>query len=544
MSELVDDGIGREVHEAVEPAESGRPDKPYTALSEIRQLVEGFYDIQHLRVETYNRIVAYIRQNSADIIVFLRGRSQSINDTQRPIASQSISETQTVCASQDVNETQSMDASHSDTETHTKKASLADSETQPIGASHPPNETHLAAASQNPTETLEGSASHTAIETQIICAISFLEGKEYSKFVDMMLAASASDAPSGKPRRGRKPKSQYTNETQRTGASQPANETQASFVSQNINETHTGAASQRMIETPKKAASHPPIENQIGHASQIISETQSEHASQQSDETHNKVVSHGEFETHCQTASHNTCETHLTTARQPVNVPFAELIKPITSEIDNLLWFYNHMLRVEIELGKRLDLWSMHHPLRVNFLSRVYGIGGIFSSGIIAWLDEPILKSDYVSSIWRYCGLTPDSKRIAGKKTDYDVKLKSFCWKISTSFIKFDCFGRELYLQFKRDVKHKHPVPVQAKDERGNLLFYRKSGEPRMLWTPKHLDMYARRKTVKMFLSAVWETWRRMNGRPVETIYPVAHLGHKHHIPPEKWMEKPSKELV
>lgn len=92
--------------------------------------------------------------------------------------------------------------------------------------------------------------------------------------------------------------------------------------------------------------------------------------------------------------------------------------------------------------------------------------------------------------------------------------------------------------------KLQHPEPVQAKDEKGNLLFYRKSGEPRMLWTPKHLDMYARRKTVKMFLSAVWETWRRMNGRPVETIYPIAYLGHKHHIPAEKWMEKRPVEDV
>jgi hypothetical protein len=145
-----------------------------------------------------------------------------------------------------------------------------------------------------------------------------------------------------------------------------------------------------------------------------------------------------------------------------------------------------------------------------------------------------------VSSIWRYCGLAPISKRVAGHKTDYDVKLKSFCWKISTSFIKFHCFGRQLYLQFKEDVKRKHPEPVQAVDLNGKPIFY-KSGDPKMLWTPKHIDLYARRKVVKLFLSSVWETWRKMNNLPVGNLYPMEHLGHKHYIAPERWMEKRPK---
>lgn len=513
MSDFNEEDIGQVVGDVGEACESGRPDKPFTALSEIRQLVEGFYDIQHLRIETYNRIVAYVKQNAVDIILFLSGRSHKYGEYHNIYASHLNVENQPLNASHIKFENQKEVANHTSIENHSKKvsrplfenhvekASQAPNETQERSASHCTTENHIRHASRKlienqivqashiGSETHKVGASHSVFENHTVQAIKFLEGKEYSKFVDMILAVSASDEPSGKPRGGRKPKSHFTVETQRKNASQ------------------------NHFETHAEHANHNKIENRMDKVSQKDDVNQLENASHIGNVTHTNIA-------------------------KRFNVPFTELVRPIVAEIDNLVWFYNRMLVVEVGLGKRLNLWSMSHPLRVKFLSRVYGIGGIFSSGIIAWLDEPIKKSEYVSSIWRYCGLTPDSKRVAGKKTDYDVKLKSFCWKISTSFIKFHCFGRELYLQFKRDVKHKHPEPVQAVDENGKLLFYRKSGEPKMLWTPKHIDLYARRKVVKLFLSSVWETWRKMNGLPVGQIYPIANLGHKHYIAPERWMEK------
>jgi hypothetical protein len=491
--ESIDSSGKSEAEEIVAPSESARPEKPFTALSEIRQLVEGFYDIQHLRLETYNRIVAYVKQNSERIIVLLRGGSQVEFVNQINHASQRALE------------------NHS------------------IDASQPSKVLHRNVASQ------------TKPENQIICAIKLLEDKGFSKFADLLVGVAKSDASSGKPRRGRPAKSHFTFVNQ------------INIASHQRGVTPTPDASHYEHENQRDVASHSTDANHTTIASQNINEPLENTASQSCSVNHIPSASHKIAEDHVKPASHPTFETQTYQASQTVNATyiiniagtfdssFAGLVRPIVAEIDNLLWFYLHMLETEVSLGKRLDRWSRTHPLRVSFLSRVYGIGGTFSSGIIAWLGDPILKSEYVSSIWRYCGLTPDSKRIAGKKTDYDVKLKTFCWKISTSFIKFDCFGRQLYLQYKEDVKRKHPEPVQALDAQGVPVVYRKSGEPKMLWTPKHIDMYARRKVVKMFLSAVWETWRKMNGRPVGNFYPMEHLGHKHYISPDKWIEKPLK---
>ncbi|RLG17521.1 hypothetical protein DRN63_02880, partial [Nanoarchaeota archaeon] len=130
-------------------------------------------------------------------------------------------------------------------------------------------------------------------------------------------------------------------------------------------------------------------------------------------------------------------------------------------------------------------------------------------------LPSVIECSDYVSQLWSYCGLKPGSERRKGERLQYNPRLKTFCWKIGQSFIKFKCFGRKLYDAFKEDCQRKH------KD-----------------WTKLHIHNYARRKVVKLFLASVWEAYRRIRGLEVTKPYPIEVLGHKQVITFDRWMEK------
>jgi len=88
---------------------------------QIRVLVEQYYDIQKLRVEAFNRVVAYVKSH-ANL------------------------ETQPANASHVESENQFVGASQGQLETHFVNASQNKLETQPANASHKSHETHLLGA--------------------------------------------------------------------------------------------------------------------------------------------------------------------------------------------------------------------------------------------------------------------------------------------------------------------------------------------------------------------------------------------------------------
>jgi hypothetical protein len=253
------------------------------------------------------------------------------------------------------------------------------------------------------------------------------------------------------------------------------------------------------FETHDKRASHHQIEPQGSHAIELLKKKK------YAEFVKKYVLSHSVLETQPNNASQRIGGTQLVGA---------------LSQIQNLVWFHNKLYETEKELYIRLDAWSKGHKLRNQYLDHVKGIGKVLASGIIAWLSEPILRADNVSQIWKYCGLFPGSERKAGKKLEYNPRLKSFCWKIGQSFIKFKCFGRKLYDDFKEEAKQKHPD-----------------------WSKLHIHNYVRRKVVKLFIASVWEVWRKMNNLPVTEPYPIVFLEHQTKILPEMWIEKKGEDV-
>ncbi len=80
-----------------------------------------------------------------------------------------------------------------------------------------------------------------------------------------------------------------------------------------------------------------------------------------------------------------------------------------------------------------------------------YGIGPVLAAGLLAHID--ITKAPTAGSVWRYAGLDPTQTWEKGQKRPFNAELKTLCWKIGQSFMKFsgkeDCFYGQLYKQDK-----------------------------------------------------------------------------------------------
>jgi hypothetical protein len=258
------------------------------------------------------------------------------------------------------------------------------------------------------------------------------------------------------------------------------------------------------------------IKNNPQKFSQKEYETQKISASHKAVETHGVYASREEIENQVVCASQNISENQDIRAVKPSTIAKAIIsgkIKP-PKEISELIWYHNSLYETEKQLAKRLDEWSKHHPLRIHFLNRIQGIGGVLASGIIAWLS-PISRFPNISKLWKYCGLAPGQKRRRGEKVNYHPKLKTFMWKIATSFEKQKpekSYYRRIY-----DEKKKYYM------EREDLKKAVETGEKGAML---HIRMMTLRYTVKRFLADLWIQWRKLEGLPITKPYPHAILKH------------------
>ena len=360
--------------------------------------------------------------------------------------------------------------------------------------------------------------------------------------------------------------SQCEFEAQKKHASQNCGETHIISASHGTNENHMEGASQKSFETHAGHASHPMFENQPRHATltdggggprAFMPSTSSirflveqyydiqklrimafnglvawckAQDSQTGSEIHVTSASRPAPETHVKRASHDSAETQVSDARGRYADEARSLIsaepESLPREIADLIWYCNHLRDTERALARRLDLWSREHPLRENYLSTVKGIGPIFSSGLIAWL-EPISRFDNISRLWKYCGLAPGQRRRKGERAGYNPRLKTFMWKIAASFEKQNaarCKYRRIYDE-KKSYYASRPDLKEAVDKK-------------VKGARQHIRLMAMRYTVKRFLADLWLVWRKMEGLPVTKPYAIDILGHSGFEPPNQGDEK------
>ena len=288
-----------------------------------------------------------------------------------------------------------------------------------------------------------------------------------------------------------------------------------------------------------------------------------------------KDASHSRPETQKKNASQKKNENHSKPASVKPSVLARRILRghlDVPKEIIEIVWFHNSLFDTEKELKKRLDRWSKSHPLRINFLSKIMGIGPILSSGLIAWLS-PIDRFATISKLWAYCGLSAvhyececdghsktNKKKIkhkfliSSKPTEcpvrigkdrvkcgakvtckfvrrpmrrrrgwlifYNPRLKTLMWKIASSFEKQKSeksFYRRIYEEQKNYYTNREDLlaPITDKVPGAKL----------------HVQLMTLQFVSKRFLSDLWLFWRRMEGLPVTKPYSHDILGHSSYTP-------------
>lgn len=161
--------------------------------------------------------------------------------------------------------------------------------------------------------------------------------------------------------------------------------------------------------------------------------------------------------------------------------------------------------KLEREAANEIAECVKDHEL-YDWLKRVKGIGPGLAGCLLAHID--IEKANTVSALWKYAGLAVNAEGAAdrptkGQKLPYNAELKRICYLIGTSFLKCNS-------------------PYRREYDRSKEHYQRHRSD----WTPKHIDMAARRKMLKLFLSHLWVEWRTRRGLPVRDPYPLVVLNH------------------
>jgi len=197
-----------------------------------------------------------------------------------------------------------------------------------------------------------------------------------------------------------------------------------------------------------------------------------------------------------------------------------------------------------------------------DWLEKVRGIGPTLGCKLLARLDAR--KAPHASSFWAYCGLgtvpgnryrcsecglvrgfpvkysvtgshtklngsgkcsgslekiagPDDGVRVAqpkpsrGQPASYDQYAKKVMYLVGTSFLKAGGPYEEFYRQERAKADRDRPG-----------------------WADGRRHHLALRKTEKLFLSHLWETWRKAIGLPTPDPWAVAHGGHDGKIDPEE----------
>lgn len=199
---------------------------------------------------------------------------------------------------------------------------------------------------------------------------------------------------------------------------------------------------------------------------------------------------------------------------------------------------YNGLYRMEKALKRPLEQYAQSSVVGQWAISQ-YGIGPVLAAGLSAHID--ITKAPTAGSVWRYAGLDPTQTWQKGQKRPFNAELKTLCWKIGQSFMKFsgkdECFYGQLYKQDK--------ARRIAKNEAGDYADFAKSildkknfkaNQTRSklesgVLSDAQIDAQARRFAVKIFLSHYHAVaYQAHHGEPAPRPYIIAHGDHVHEI--------------
>jgi hypothetical protein len=206
-----------------------------------------------------------------------------------------------------------------------------------------------------------------------------------------------------------------------------------------------------------------------------------------------------------------------------------------------LSWFFDQNEMLEGQIKAALDRYSSSKEIG-QWMKSVYGIGPVIAAGLLAHID--ITQCPTAGHIWAFAGLDPTAKWEKGQKRPWNAALKTLCWHIGQSFMKFsnreDCYYGKLYRERKEYDIERNDRGGNRKTAKALLPKFAKTTESYKhlkggKLPPAQIDARARRWAVKLFLAHVQQQWWRMEtGTDAPLPYPIAHMGHAHVIDPPK----------
>jgi hypothetical protein len=204
-----------------------------------------------------------------------------------------------------------------------------------------------------------------------------------------------------------------------------------------------------------------------------------------------------------------------------------------------LQWFGDQERVLESQVKRALGRYADSRELG-QWAQSIVGIGPVITAGLMAHID--ITKAPTVGHIWRYAGLDPTQQWNKGEKRPWNAALKTLCWKIGESFVKFcnheNCFYGHIYVQRKAYEMQRNEAGELADQAKGILerKKFRRESKARKFYEsgslpPDHIHSRAKRYACKLFLAHFHQKAYELHyGKPAPLPYPIAHLGHAHMI--------------
>jgi hypothetical protein len=204
-------------------------------------------------------------------------------------------------------------------------------------------------------------------------------------------------------------------------------------------------------------------------------------------------------------------------------------------------WFKEQSETIEHQIKRALQSYSQAHPVG-TWMHSVHGIGPVIAAGMLAHID--IKKAPTAGHIWRYAGLDPTVKWEKSTKRPWNAQLKTLCWKVGQSFMKFsgheDCVYGHVYRTRKEMEVKRNDSDGNA--QRASLILTEKRWDRnteayKALSAGKlpaaQIDAMARRYAVKLFLSHLQTIWWFVDTGvlPVKP-YAIGQMNHTHFIQP------------
>ena len=260
--------------------------------------------------------------------------------------------------------------------------------------------------------------------------------------------------------------------------------------------------------------------------------------------------------------------------RQSFNNRLNRFPKEVREMLEKETLFQNigeHFNDLEKILNKAIAEDLKNNDMYTKVLGRIVGLGAMMSGDMIAWTcnerdftmgnthpillhlkENPLAKiskidktqsrvempavlevAKYPSDFYRYCGLTPNSRKVKGQQISYNPKLKTLFWKCMRQIlmarrsnyaimyakekVHFLKKYTEEYDQKVAELKKQFPKPKEFK----KALKEAKLGSAKM---KAHLT--AVKRTARHLALTIYLSYKYFNKQPAFLPYPIRILGH------------------